>query len=107
MSNLYLAIMEGNKVLEIKNAAVNKGRGVANWLDDHYDCILAIGDDGTDEETFRIMPEEAYTIKVGLGDISSAKYNFRYPSEVRDLLADFMNGEYHQQLTVAAKHSSD
>ncbi len=107
MSNLDLEIMEGNKVLEIKNAGVNKGRGVANWLDDNYDFILAIGDDGTDEETFRIMPEEAYTIKVGLGDISSAKYNFRYPSEVRDLLADFMNGEYHQQLTVAAKHSSD
>ena len=107
MSNLDLEIMEGNKVLEIKNAGVNKGRGVANWLDDAYDFILAIGDDGTDEETFRIMPEEAYTIKVGLGDISSAKYNFRYPSEVRDLLADFMNGEYHQQLTVAAKHSSD
>jgi len=107
MSNLDLEIMEGNKVLEIKNAGVNKGRGVANWLDDAYDFILAIGDDGTDEETFRIMPEEAYTIKVGLGDISSAKYNFRYPSEVRDLLADFMNGDYHQQLTVAAKHSSD
>ena len=107
MSNLDLEIMEGNKVLDIKNAGVNKGRGVANWLDDAYDFILAIGDDGTDEETFRIMPEEAYTIKVGLGDISSAKYNFRYPSEVRDLLADFMNGEYHQQLTVAAKHSSD
>lgn len=107
MSNLDLEIMEGNKVLEIKNAGVNKGRGVANWLDDAYDFILAIGDDGTDEETFRIMPEEAYTIKVGLGDISSAKYNFRYPSEVRDLLSDFMNGEYHQQLTVAAKHSSD
>lgn len=107
MSNLDLEIMEGNKVLEIKNAGVNKGRGVANWLDDAYDFILAIGDDGTDEETFRIMPEEAYTIKVGLGDISSAKYNFRYPSEVRDLLADFMNRDYHQQLTVAAKHSSD
>ena len=107
MSNLDLEIMEGNKVLEIKNAGVNKGRGVANWLDDAYDFILAVGDDGTDEETFRIMPEEAYTIKVGLGDISSAKYNFRYPSEVRDLLSDFMNGEYHQQLTVAAKHSSD
>jgi trehalose 6-phosphate synthase/phosphatase len=107
MSNLDLEIMEGNKVLEIKNAGVNKGRGVANWLGVEYDFILAIGDDGTDEETFRIMPEDAYTIKVGLSDISSARYNFRYPSEVRDLLADFMNRDYQNQLTTAANSFSN
>lgn len=101
MNNLDLEIMEGNKVLEIKNAGVNKGRGVANWLNDQYDFILSIGDDATDEETFKIMPAHAYTIKVGLGDLSSARYNFRYSSEVRDLLADFMNKAYREQLTAA------
>ena len=98
IKDLDLELMEGNKVLEVKNAGVNKGRGVANWLNEYYDFMLAIGDDATDEETFKVMPEEAYTIKVGLGDLSSAKYNFRYASEVRDLLADFANQVYKNQL---------
>ena len=98
MKDLDLELMEGNKVLEIKNAGVNKGGGVANWLNEAYDFILVIGDDATDEETFKVMPEHAFTIKVGLGDISSAKYNFRYASEVRDLLADFANLAYRKQM---------
>ncbi len=86
-----LQVMEGNKVIEVKNAGVNKGNGVTNWLNDKkWDFVMAIGDDKTDEETFKVMPNSAYTIKVGFTDISSAKYNFRYPSEVRDLLADFV-----------------
>lgn len=107
MKDLDLEIMEGNKVLEIKNAGVNKGRGVANWLNDNYDFTIAIGDDATDEETFKIMPEGAYTIKVGLADISSAKYNLRYPSEVRDLLADFTNLVYQKHLTTAEEPSAN
>lgn len=90
-----LQVMEGNKVIEVKNAGVNKGRGVTNWLEDRdWDFVMAIGDDKTDEDTFKLLPEKAYTIKVGFKDVSSAKYNFRYPSEVRDLLTDFLK-EYH------------
>ncbi len=95
ISGMDLQVMEGNKVIEVKNAGVNKGKGVANWLDEKdWDFIMAIGDDKTDEDTFKSMPESAYTIKVGFSDISSAKYNFRYPSEVRDLLADFVKRYY-------------
>ena len=96
INNMDLRVMEGNKLLEVKNAGVNKGKGVANWLGEHeYDFVMAIGDDKTDEETFKTMPAFAYTIKVGFSDISSAKYNFRYPSEVRDLLAEFVKHHYH------------
>lgn len=95
INDMDLQVMEGNKVIEVKNAGVNKGKGVANWLNEKgWDFIMAIGDDKTDEDTFKTMPESAYTIKVGFSDISSAKYNFRYPSEVRDLLADFVKRYY-------------
>ncbi len=106
IKDLDLELMEGNKVLEVKNAGVNKGRGVANWLNEDYDFMLAVGDDATDEETFKVMPEQAYTIKVGLGDLSSATYNFRYSSEVRDLLADFANQVYQSQPVESSQDSS-
>jgi len=41
-----------------------------------FDFILAIGDDTTDEDTFRELPSEAYTIKIGaISEI--ARYNLR------------------------------
>jgi trehalose 6-phosphate synthase/phosphatase len=46
---------------------------------------LAIGDDWTDEDTFKAMPEEAITIKVG-STSSAAKYNVPAFKEVRGFL---------------------
>jgi trehalose 6-phosphate synthase/phosphatase len=46
---------------------------------------LAIGDDWTDEDTFKAMPEEAITIKVG-STSSAAKYNVPTFKEVRGFL---------------------
>jgi trehalose 6-phosphate synthase/phosphatase len=85
-SNLGLQIMEGNKVLEIKSAGVNKGSAAKEWLREYpADFVLAIGDDFTDEDTFKAMPENAVTIKVGSG-ISSATYYLKNPEEVRRFL---------------------
>lgn len=81
-----LQLMPGNKVLEFKNIEVNKGKAALNWMhDNHPDFILALGDDHTDEDIFKAIPEEAYTIKVG-GNISAARYYLRNPTEVRSLL---------------------
>ena len=73
-------------VVEIKSAQVNKGRAAQQWLADFpSDYIVAIGDDWTDEDTFRAMPEDALTVKVG-STSSAAKYNLNSPEEVRELL---------------------
>jgi trehalose 6-phosphate synthase/phosphatase len=81
-----LQLMPGNKVLEFKNIEVNKGKAALNWMhDNNPDFILALGDDHTDEDIFKAIPEEAYTIKVG-GNISAARYYLRNPTEVRSLL---------------------
>jgi len=85
-ANDDLQVLEGNKVVEIKNAGVNKGKASLNWLGEQdWDFILAIGDDHTDEDTFKALPEEAHTIKVGL-DASAARYNLLSVEEVRSFL---------------------
>lgn len=86
-ANLDLQVLEGNKVLEIKNSGVNKGKAVLNWLkDENWDFIMAIGDDNTDEDTFRVLPDKAYTIKVGHGQ-THAHYKLLGVEDVRGLLA--------------------
>ncbi|MBX6380081.1 MAG: bifunctional alpha,alpha-trehalose-phosphate synthase (UDP-forming)/trehalose-phosphatase [Thermoflavifilum aggregans] len=84
-----LQVLSGNKVIEIKNAEVNKGKAARALLkEQRYDFILAIGDDATDEDTFRAMPSRAYTIRVG-STLSSAQYYLRSYQEVRALLSNF------------------
>ncbi|SFQ52278.1 bifunctional alpha,alpha-trehalose-phosphate synthase (UDP-forming)/trehalose-phosphatase [Hymenobacter arizonensis] len=86
-SNTDLQVMEGNKVIEIKTAGINKGTAAARWLaTEHADFILAIGDDRTDEDTFAAMPASAYTLKVGGTPRSLARYAIDSPKEVRQLL---------------------
>jgi trehalose 6-phosphate synthase/phosphatase len=86
-SNTDLQVLEGNKVIEIKNAGINKGTAAARWLGQHGpDFILAIGDDRTDEDTFGAMPDDAYTIKVGTDSRSRARFHIRSATEVRELL---------------------
>lgn len=83
-----LQILEGDKVLEIKNLNVNKGRASKRWLErDLYDFIMAIGDDYTDEDMFKAMPQDAITIKVG-SNVSAATYFLNSYKEVRGLLSE-------------------
>ena len=74
-SRKNLQIMHGNKILEIKSPMHTKGSEAERLLAlDDYDFILAMGDDTTDEDTFRALPESAFTIKIGnLSQI--ARYN--------------------------------
>ncbi|MEX8546639.1 MAG: bifunctional alpha,alpha-trehalose-phosphate synthase (UDP-forming)/trehalose-phosphatase [Mucilaginibacter sp.] len=91
-SNQGLQILSGNKVIEIKNIEINKGRAVTAMLhQNQYDFALAIGDDHTDEDTFKAMPENSVTIKVGSSS-SAAKYYLNDVNEVRNLLQGFAKG---------------
>jgi trehalose 6-phosphate synthase/phosphatase len=86
--NLDLQVVEGNKVVEIKNLEVNKGTAAQKKIsDEKYDFILAIGDDWTDEYLFNGLPEYAFTINVGLKH-SRAKYYCESHHDVRDLLKE-------------------
>jgi trehalose 6-phosphate synthase/phosphatase len=86
VANKGLQLMPGNKVLEFKNIEVNKGKAALFWMHQKYpDFVLALGDDHTDEDVFKALPQDAFTIKVG-GSISAAQYCLRNPTEVRSLL---------------------
>jgi trehalose 6-phosphate synthase/phosphatase len=85
-ANLNLGILEGSKVIEIKSVGINKGRAALHWLSrGGWDFILAIGDDWTDEDVFAVLPESAYSIKVGLSP-SKASFNLDSVWEVRSLI---------------------
>ena len=49
------------------------------------DFLLAFGDDFTDEDTFKALPEKSFTIKVGTS-ASEAKFSVNSYREVRKLL---------------------
>jgi len=86
IANHNLELMEGNKVIEVKSGGINKGIAAMRFIkDQQFDCILAIGDDWTDEYMFRELPENAITIKVGLNNTAAA-YNVESVASVRLLL---------------------
>jgi len=77
-----LQLLPGNKVVEIKNIEINKGKAVLAFIgEENYDFILAMGDDHTDEDIFKALPASAITIKVG-SHVSAARY---YTGDFRDV----------------------
>ena len=97
--NLGIGVYEGNKILEIKPVDINKGRAAEYLMSNQkLEFILAAGDDYTDEEMFSALPENAFSIKVGLG-ISKAKFQVDTVKEMRMLL--------HSLVTKVSKVKSD
>jgi len=85
-SNLDIGVFEGSKILEIKNLAISKGHIAEMFIEkENWDFILSAGDDYTDEDMFEVLPESAYSIKIGYS-ISKAKYNLDSAREFRLLL---------------------
>jgi len=90
--NLGVQILPGNKTVEIRNVGISKGVYYAEALS-HIpsDFILAAGDDWTDEDLFSVLPETAFSIKVGMR-VSKARYNVRSYRDVRSLLEQLEGG---------------
>ncbi len=81
-----IKVLEGNKVVEIKNSEIDKGRAAAVWVNKYpADFVMACGDDWTDEDTFKAVPDSAYSIKVG-STSSAARYRVPDYLEIRDIL---------------------
>jgi len=89
-ANLDIGVFEGSKILEVKNIGISKGQAAELWLTKQkWDFILAAGDDYTDEDLFAVLPESAYSIRVGYG-ISKARFNLDSVYELRLLLEELV-----------------
>ncbi len=91
-SNQNFEIMEGNKLIELKNSGVNKGTAASRIIelnDNVFDFVLGIGDEWSDEYLFENLPEHSYKIKVGFGN-TAARYSIENYTQVRDMLKSFI-----------------
>jgi trehalose 6-phosphate synthase/phosphatase len=87
-ANLDVQVLRGSKVIELRTLSVNKGAAVQQWLArTEFDFVLAIGDDWTDEDIFTVLPESAYSFRVGSASRTHARYRLRDPQIVIDILA--------------------
>jgi trehalose 6-phosphate synthase/phosphatase len=88
VQSMSLGIQEGSKVLEVKDRRIDKGQSVSAFLQNgDYDFILGVGDDHTDEDLFAALPQEAYAIKIGMGN-TRAKFRLKSWRSIRGLLRE-------------------
>src|SRR5690606_428422 len=88
--NANLQVIDGNKVIEVRVAGVDKGVAASKLLlEKDVDFLMAIGDDKTDEDMFRALAGKGVTIKVGPGH-TLAKFNLPGQGDVIDFLKGFV-----------------
>ena len=93
LAGTELAVIHGNKVVEVRYAWANKGE-VAAHLASRFrrkSFVLAVGDDRTDEDLFASLPRSAWTIRVGSGS-TAARFRLAGPRDVRRLLRSLTEG---------------
>ena len=96
-ANFDVQVLEGSKVVEVRNAGVNKGTAASNCvLSLRPDFILAVGDDQTDEDMFRSLFSKAFTIRVG-SSLSLAHYYLWDFGEVRKFLNELLENQISNQ----------
>lgn len=82
-----LQVLLGNKVIEVKPVDINKGKAAAIWLaKENWDFILGMGDDWTDEDIFAVLPEDAWSVKVGFTAFTKARFYLESHKAARSLL---------------------
>jgi trehalose 6-phosphate synthase/phosphatase len=84
-------VFQGQKILDIKPHSLHKGAQVAEMLgEDHWDFIMAIGDDYTDEDMFRVLPRRAFSFHVGDNHATDARFQLNTVDEVIEMLEDIV-----------------
>jgi trehalose 6-phosphate synthase/phosphatase len=88
VANTGLQVQQGNRVIEVKQSGVGKGRAAQRFVSSApgYEFVLALGDDVTDEEMFAALDDQNWTIKVGATNQTNACYLISGPEQVRQLL---------------------
>ena len=86
-----ISIMDGNKIIEVIPAGINKGIAAFDlFSSEEYDFVLVAGDDVTDEDIFDKLPENINSIKIGHKQ-TAAKYTVGSSDKLIDILNNFTN----------------
>ena len=90
-TNTSLQIIDGNKVLEVRQAGVDKGTIAMKLLRNFEpDFVFCIGDDATDEDMFSLLKNKAFTLRIG-NEVTAADFSVLNQSDVLPLLATIIN----------------
>lgn len=74
-SNIDVQVIRGSYLLEVRNKGATKGTAALSIISlPIHDFILAIGDDTTDEDLFKVLPGNASTVRVGSGESAARFY---------------------------------
>ena len=85
-----LTLLDGNKVLELVPANINKGVVSLDLFNAKpYDFVLAAGDDVTDENMFTNLPSDTFKVKIGKKKTAAEFYTRNYSSFL-SLLSKFL-----------------
>lgn len=97
LQNTLLQVIDGNKVVEVRMSGFDKGIMALKIVNEtNPDFVLCIGDDTTDEDMFKALGPDAFTLKVSNGP-TAAHYTVLSQLNVLPLL-----NELTQPLTSAS-----
>ncbi|WP_207493641.1 bifunctional alpha,alpha-trehalose-phosphate synthase (UDP-forming)/trehalose-phosphatase [Aridibaculum aurantiacum] len=85
-ANTPIQVIDGNKVLEVRQTGVDKGITALKMLN-HFnpEFTLCLGDDTTDEDMFKTLDGKGVTVKIGTG-ATAANFNIPTQAEVLPFL---------------------
>jgi trehalose 6-phosphate synthase/phosphatase len=94
LANSPVECMAGNRVVELKPIGASKGNVVRRAVERYGDraAYLALGDDRTDRDLFRALPENGISIQVGNGP-PIADIRLPTPADARRVLAALLHGD--------------
>lgn len=86
IANIDAQVMRGNKIIEVRPIGITKGTiGEQLMRRAGSAFVLFIGDDWTDEDLFKVLPETAFSVKVGMAR-THARYMVQGVEDVLGLL---------------------
>lgn len=88
LANEPAEVLHGNAVIEVRSATVHKGVYAREVLDaaPAGAFVLALGDDRTDDDMFKVLPPDAVTVRVGARRGQPTTLSVPSPAHARALL---------------------
>lgn len=79
-SNSGFFVQRGNKIIEVRDYGTGKGKAAIKIVPNADLNVYVFGDDTTDEDMFRELPDSVISVKIGKSE-TVAKYRFNAPEE--------------------------